>query len=172
MQNQKFNTKFNRIDKSIPEIFDQKTKVSCVGYIPRHKLIKAFIAAGKRLDTIRGKYDIYDNKDIDDVDVDVTREKSFDLAQASEYMKRYDIVNVNFETSEYIDKKGVIRHWPSGKAVSTKEEVLKGSKKPSQNKQEGPDTSSRSVSGQLTPEGENMPPAGSAGKKNDTESIK
>lgn len=146
MKRQDFNNKYNRIDRSKPEIFDEHTEVSCVGYVPRHKVIKAFIAAGKRLDNIQGKYDVYTDLETDDIDIDVTRSKSFDLAEASEIMRRYNIININFETMEYIDEKGLIRKYPSGEVVSSKKEVLE--------QNEGPSTISRSVLGQLTPNDE------------------
>lgn len=145
MKRQDFNNKFNRIGKSSPEINSGEEKVSCVGFIPRARQIETLIQAGKRLEIMRGKYDVTQDKfDIDEIDIDPTRSKSFDLADASEFLTRLGILDFDLDKGTYTDKKGNIRKIFSGadKAVNTPE-----------NAQDGPDTSSRSVSGQMTPEG-------------------
>lgn len=147
-----FNNKYNRILKTPKEDFSEViSHVDLVGYIPKERQIKMLIEAGKRLVSNRGIYDFQANEkvDIDEIDPDVTRNLSFDLADASEIMKKYQIVTVNFETGEYLDKTGYIRNIKDGKKVYDKPV---------------PDTSSRSVSGQMTPKGE-IDSAGSAEEK-------
>lgn len=140
-----FNNKYNRIDHSVPEIFPEISRVSMVGYIPRHRQISILIEAGKKLDRLRGQFDLKPGEkfDLDDIECDPTRSKSFDLAEASSILSRYKIVNVNLETLEYIDAKGIVRKFPSGVPVESLQKQNKGL-----------DTASRSVSSPLTPENE------------------
>lgn len=149
MKKQDFNNKFNRVNKSTPEINSGEEKVSCIGFIPRARQIETLIQAGKRLETMRGKYDItQDNINIDDVDIDPTRSKSFDLADASEFITRLGILDFDLDNGTFKDLKGNVHRIFRGadKDVNTPE-----------NAQDGPDTLSRSVSGQMTPKGSDEP---------------
>lgn len=134
-----FNSQYNIVKHSAPETFeDAVSKVDMIGYIPKERQIAMLIQAGERLVNHRGVYDFAANQDvdIDEHPVDPTRSKSFDLADASEVMKGKQINNIIPETGEYIDHKGVIRNIKHPDAKS---------------KQGVPDTTSRSVSGQMTP---------------------
>lgn len=151
----KFNTQHNIITHSKPEDYSgQESRVDMIGYIPRDRLIQMFINSGKRLVNERGVFDFHEDVDIDEYEPDPTRSKAFDLADASEAMKGKKIVRVLAETGEYIDEKGRVRNIKDGGVILPKSR---------------PDTPSRSVSGQMTPELESGgdPPDPEKGKKLD-----
>ena len=87
----KYATRDDRIH-SEPEINSGEILVQREGYIPRHRRIEALIEAGRRLDLLKktGQFDIDQGKDvdIDNMQCDPTREKNFDLADASELTRQ------------------------------------------------------------------------------------
>lgn len=62
----------------------QETFVEIGGYRTVKQMIEEFVVSGKRLEEARAdQYDYDDDVDVDDAEFDPTREKGFDLADAS-----------------------------------------------------------------------------------------
>lgn len=149
MKRQDYNNKWNRVSKSIPEINSGKTKVSMVGYVSRHQQIQTLIDAGKRLDKIRGRYDLQEDQDvdIDDLQLDPTRSLAFDLAEASQILNNHGVMAVDLEHGIYLDMDG------KAHKISDLNNNEVAPEAPSE-ANKGLDTVSRSVSSPLTPEKE------------------
>lgn len=84
-----YNSSAKRI-RQAPEINSGEVLVETAGYISRERKIKSMIAAGVRLDNLRkmGAFDIpadtpYEKIDTDKYQIDQTRNKGFDMAEAS-----------------------------------------------------------------------------------------
>jgi len=83
----KFNTRENRI-KTPPEINGGPTLVESAGYQTRTQKVTSYMQAGARLTAVRSEmYDYYDDENIEDMVVDPTRRKNFDIAEASQMMR-------------------------------------------------------------------------------------
>lgn len=142
MNKKDFNNKFNRVDKSIPEINSGEILVQTLGYIPKDKQIKMLIEAGKRIEAYRGTYDFRKDVDIENVENDPTRQMAFDLADMSEIIRGLKIKSIDINKNTFKTLDGETRDLETGEPI-----------KSNQTAQNGPDTSSRSVSGQMTPKG-------------------
>lgn len=81
----KYNTKVDRL-KSVPETC-KGGKTEQKGFVSNKRRIESLLAAGRSLAAYReGQFDVQpgENVDIDKVQVDPTRDKGFDLADASQ----------------------------------------------------------------------------------------
>lgn len=85
----KFNTKYDRQMRSKPEVFPEKSRVDLYNFVPKNKIIKSLVEAGKRLGP-SGTFDIPSNGpevDLDELECDPTRHPSFDMADASQMLR-------------------------------------------------------------------------------------
>lgn len=65
------------------ETNDGKLIVEVAGYVPQHLRIQQMIDAGERLNNYRKGYDFEDGEDVPDDFYDPTRDRGFDMADAS-----------------------------------------------------------------------------------------
>lgn len=84
-----FSTQFNVINHSTPEINSGEVMVETAGYIDSQTKIENMIFAGQRLEMSRSEdFDYNDDNVFDDenndMDIDPTRYKGLDMAEASE----------------------------------------------------------------------------------------
>lgn len=79
-----YNTKYNRIKLPANDTVKRHSRVDLTGFISKEKRIAYLIEAGERLPRSKGLYDFDKEVDIDDVECDPTRRKSFDYTDAQE----------------------------------------------------------------------------------------
>lgn len=83
-----FNTKYNYVKHSKPEVNSGKTLVEKAGYLSAQKRIENMILAGQRLvDYRKAQYDFPEGEIKEDFE-DPTRAKNFDLAEATQLQLR------------------------------------------------------------------------------------
>lgn len=104
--NKLLQTHYNRL-KQPPQKIDQKEIIETAGYISKEKRISQLIAAGERLLAIRKGYDVQ-NGESDDIDIDPTRRKDFDLTDADDCLARAEATIKN--VAERSKKKEVVKN--------------------------------------------------------------
>lgn len=101
----KFNTPYKREYRSKQEDFAGiKSRVDLTGYVPKEKKIKMMIQAGLQYQKT-GLYDfpIDSDEDISDMECDPTRQKSFDLADASDRLRYLERVARNARIHKQVE---------------------------------------------------------------------
>jgi hypothetical protein len=85
-----FLTKHVRPKERDMEVNSGEIIVETAGYVPADRRIKELIAAGERLIIHRSQFDYDGDVNIDDANIDPTRNPAFDLADASQLSQEVD----------------------------------------------------------------------------------
>lgn len=108
----KFYTTYNNRPPLSGEKISQVSLVERVGFVSAEERIAALFLAGKNLELYRASqydYDVSENVDIDSAEFDLTRQKSFDFAEAFTQLQflKYKTALVRRKKDEKeTDKKG------------------------------------------------------------------
>lgn len=125
----KFVTQFDSDFKIIGEKMDPKTIFSIAGYRDTRTMVEDFIYSGKRLEASRmEQYDYSPDVDIDDVPVNPTQRRGFDMVDADNVMEalKDKAKSAKLSTSQHEDalKKASIVDPVDNKADDHAEDVL------------------------------------------------
>lgn len=96
----KLQHKYNRFPHE-KEYNDGTNHIETAGYLPAKKQIEALMTAGRRLELVRHEqYDNYAGQEDDELQIDVTRHRDFDMADASQIMYETEEKLQNADSNE------------------------------------------------------------------------
>lgn len=103
----KFNGPYDRIREKTDSV-KRRSHVDMTGYVPKEKRIRYLIEAGERLRPGGGSYDTQGEVDIDQVFIDPTRQKGFDLVDAQEVIRnRFEPTIKKLQEAQKVHVEGI-----------------------------------------------------------------